>query len=142
MRRGYLLRAGIEERPVLDWPHLARRVQVAKTTAKGLRALTEREYRARPAIRCLLDSLHWRLWNGQTDRARDALVQIERRLQAFDADRTRSSRTAAPARRLRTAIGNLREYINGQSAWATTPGVSGPGSRSAGRPRRVWPIPW
>src|SRR3546814_1868846 len=75
VRRGYLLRAGIEERPVLDWPHLARRVQVAKTTAKGLRALTEREYRARPAIRCLLDSLHWRLWNGQTDRARDAPVQ-------------------------------------------------------------------
>src|SRR3546814_2086923 len=92
VRRGYLLRAGIEERPVLDWPHLARRVQVAKTTAKGLRALTEREYRARPAIRRLLDSLHWRLWNGQTDRARDALAQIERRLQAFDADRARSGR--------------------------------------------------
>src|SRR3546814_9129511 len=79
VRRGYLLRAGIEERPVLDWPHLARRVQVAKTTAKGLRALTEREYRARPAIRRLLDSLHWRLWNGQTDRARDALAQIDRK---------------------------------------------------------------
>ena len=117
MLRRYLLRANIEERPVLDWPHLARRVQVAKTTAKGLRVLTEREYRARPAIGRLLDSLHWRLWNGQTDRARDALAQIERRLHAFDAGRARSGRTAAPARRLRTAIGNFADYINGQSSY-------------------------
>src|SRR3546814_12735034 len=80
VRRGYLLRADIEERPVLDWPHLARRVQVAKTTAKGLRALTEREYRARPAIRCLLDSLPWRLWNVQTDRARHPPFQTQRQL--------------------------------------------------------------
>ena len=92
-------------------------MQVAKTTAKVLRALTEREYRARPAIRRVLDSLHWRLWNGQTGRARDAFAQIERRLQAFDADRARSGRTAAPTRRLRTAIGNLGEYINGRSAY-------------------------
>src|SRR3546814_7807890 len=116
VRRGYLLRAGIEERPVLDWPHLARRVQVAKTTAKGLRALTEREYRARQAIRRLLDSLHWRLWHGQTDRARDAVAPIERRLQPFDADRARSGRTAAPARRLRTATSNPGAYLNGQIA--------------------------
>ena len=57
------------------------------------------------------------LWNGQTDRARDALAQIERRLHAFDAGRARSGRTAAPARRLRTAIGNLGDYINGQSSY-------------------------
>lgn len=54
-----------------------------------------------------IDSLHWRLWYGQTDRARDALAQTECRLHAFDAGRARSGRTAGPARRLRTAIGNL-----------------------------------
>ncbi|WPZ32736.1 hypothetical protein T8K17_15965 [Thalassobaculum sp. OXR-137] len=90
-------------------------MKVAKTTAKGLRVLTEREYR--PAIGRLLDSLHWRLWNGQTDRARDALAQIERRLHASDAGRARSGRTTWPDRRLRTAIGNLADYINGQSSY-------------------------
>ncbi len=61
MLRGYLVKAGISERSGLDWPHLARRVQVAKPTAKGLPAQTNREHRTRPAIRRLLDSLHCRL---------------------------------------------------------------------------------
>jgi hypothetical protein len=117
MLRSYLLKAGIQERPVLDWPHLARRVQVAKTTAKGLKTHTNREYRALPAIRRLLDSLHWRLWHGQTARGRDALSSIERRLEAFDTRCRRPDRTAVPARRQRTAVTNLREYVDGQSAY-------------------------
>ncbi|MEQ9151637.1 MAG: hypothetical protein RLO06_09085 [Parvibaculum sp.] len=117
MRRGYLLKAGIRERPVLDWPHLARRVQVAKTTARGLRTHTNREYRALPAIRRLLDSPHWRLWHGQTARGRQALSSIERRLEAFDARCRRPDRTAVQARRLHTAMTNLREYVDGHSAY-------------------------
>ena len=92
-------------------------MQVAKTTAKGLKALTNREYRALPAIRRLLESLHWRLWNGQTARGRRSLSSIERQLEAFDARCRRPDRTAAPARRLRTAVTNLREYVDGQSAY-------------------------
>jgi hypothetical protein len=117
MLRGYLLKAGIKERPVLDWPHLARRVQVAKTTARGMKAHTNREYRALPAIRRLLDSLHWRLWHGQTTRGRRALSLIERRLEAFDIRCNRPDRSAVPARRLRTAMTNLREYVDGQSSY-------------------------
>lgn len=117
MLRGYLLKAGIQERPVLDWPHLARRVQIAKTTAKGMRAQTNREYRALPAIRRLLDNLHWRLWHGQTARGRRALSAIERRLEVFDIRCRRPDRSAIPARRLRTAMTNLREYVDGQSAY-------------------------
>ncbi|MEQ9691626.1 MAG: hypothetical protein RLO48_18035, partial [Bauldia litoralis] len=117
MLRGYLLKAGIQERPVLDWPHLARRAQVAKTTARGMKTHTNREYRALPAIRRLLDSLHWRLWHGQTARGRQALSSIERRLEAFDTRCRRPDRTAAPARRLRTAMTKLREYVYGQSAY-------------------------
>ena len=143
MLRGYLLKAGIQERPVLDWPHLARRVQVAKTTARGMKTHTNREYRALPAIRRLLDSLHWRLWHGQTARGRRALSSIERRLEAFDTRCRRPDRTAVPARRLRTAMTNLREYVDGQSAYlATTESASGPESRSARRPRRAWQTPW
>lgn len=116
MLRGYLLKAGIQERPVLDWPHLPRRVQIAKTTARGMKAHTNREYRALPAIRRLLDSLHRRLWHGQTARGRQALSSIERRLEAFDTRCRRPDRIAVPARRLRTAMTNLREYVDGQSA--------------------------
>ena len=117
MLRGYLARAGIVEKPILDWPHVARRAQVAKTTAKGLKALTDREKRARPAIGRLLESVQWRLWHGQTDRARKAFAQIERRLDAFDIKRIRPGRTAAPARRLLRSVTALRDYIDGQSAY-------------------------
>jgi hypothetical protein len=117
MLRGYLARAGVEERPILDWPHIARRVQVAKTTATGLKALTEREKRARPVIGQLLESLHGRLWNGQVDRARKAFTQIERRLDAFDIRRIRPGRTAAPARRLLRSVRALRVYVESQSAY-------------------------
>ena len=143
MLRGYLLKAGIQERPVLDWPHLARRVQVAKTTARGMKAHTNREYRALLAIRRLLDSLHWRLWHGQTARGRKALSSIERRLEAFDTRCRRPDRTAVPARRLRTAIGNLGDTSMARApTWSTTRGASGPGSRSVRRPRRTWQTPW
>lgn len=40
MLRGYLKNAGLTAPPLLDWAHLARRVQVAKTTAKRLRCGT------------------------------------------------------------------------------------------------------
>jgi hypothetical protein len=117
MLRGYLLKAGVRERPVIDRPHLARRVQVAKTTARGMKTHANREDRAVPAIRRLLDSLHWRLWHGQTARGRRALSSIERRLEAFDTRCRRHDRTAVPARRLRTAMTNLREYVDSQSAY-------------------------
>ncbi|MCR9074347.1 MAG: hypothetical protein NXI18_22090 [Alphaproteobacteria bacterium] len=87
--------------------HLAQRLQIAKTTAKEPRVLTEREYHARLAI-----------------------AQIERRLHAFDADRARSGRTTAPARRLRTALGSLGGYINGQSSYL----VDFAGRQRAGQP--------
>ena len=45
MLRRWLAKAGVPGRPILDWAHLARRVQAAKTTDKGLQVLTGREYR-------------------------------------------------------------------------------------------------
>lgn len=134
--RRWLAKAGVLGRPILDWAHLARRVQATKTTAKGLKALTEREYRARPAIHRLLDSVHWRLWNGQVNRARNALLQIERRLDAFDARRQRPGRTVLPARRLRTALAKLRDYVNSQSAYL----VNYAGRQRAGQPIGTSPV--
>ncbi|KUR75209.1 hypothetical protein AQZ50_16465 [Novosphingobium sp. Fuku2-ISO-50] len=62
MLRGYLKKASIAEDPILDWQHLSRWVQIAKTTAKGLGWLTNAERRARPLIAKTLDRLNWKLW--------------------------------------------------------------------------------
>lgn len=106
MLRGYLKKAGLTSPPLLDWAHLARRVQIAKTTAKGLRCLTNAETRARPLIAKTLDSLHWRLWHGNVDGARDAFKRIAKLLRPFDIGVTRA-RTAIPAKRLQTAMATL-----------------------------------
>ena len=45
------------------------------------------------------------------------MSSIERRLEAFDIRCRRSDRSAVPARRLRTALTHLREYIDGQSSY-------------------------
>jgi hypothetical protein len=115
MLRGYLKKAGLVAPPLLDWAHLARRVQITKTTAKGLRCATNAEYRAAPLIAKTLDSLHWRLWHGNVDGAREAVKRIARLLRPFAIGTTRA-RTAIPAKRLQTAMGKLGDYIEGQSA--------------------------
>jgi hypothetical protein len=48
MLRGGLANARVPGRPILDWAHLARRVQAAELKAKGLKVLTGRAYRAGP----------------------------------------------------------------------------------------------
>ena len=131
MLRGYLKKAGIAAAPILDWQHLSRRVQVAKITAKGLRCLTNAERRARPLIAKALDSLHWKLWHGNINGARQAMTRVFKLLQAFDIDRTRAT-TALAAKRLRTAMGKLRDYIEGQSAHLVNYGLRHRQGRSIG----------
>ncbi len=115
MLRGYLKKAGLSVPPLLDWAHLARRIQITKTTAKGLRCGTNAESRAKPLITKTLESLHWRLWHGNVDGARDAVKRIAKLLRPFDIGVTRA-RSAIPAKRLQTAMGKLGDYIEGQSA--------------------------
>jgi hypothetical protein len=76
MLRGYLKNAGVAAVPILDWQHLSRRVQIAKTTAQGLRCLTNAERRAQPLIAKALESLHWKLWHANINGARQAMSRI------------------------------------------------------------------
>ena len=122
MLRRYLKNAGVAAAPILDWQHLSRRVQIAKTTAKGLRCLTNAERRARPLIVKTLESLHWKLWHGNLNSARQAMSRIFKLLEPFAIDRTRAT-TAVAAKRLRTAMTKLRDYIEGQSAYLVDYGL-------------------
>ena len=137
-----LSKAGVKARPILDWQHIARRVQVIKQAARGLRGLTNAEHRARPKIAQTLEGLHWKLWHGQVSAARHRMARVGHLLRPFDIDRTRA-RTAAPARRVPTALGTLRDHAGGQSAYLVDfIGGSEAVCRSAPRPRRAWPTRW
>jgi hypothetical protein len=72
--------------------------------------------RAKPLIIRTLQTLHWRLWHGQVEGARDAVKRIEKLLRAFDINFS-LARTTIPAKRLQTAIRNVSDYIENQASF-------------------------
>jgi hypothetical protein len=114
--RSYLKCADIKAAPMLVWAHLARRVQIAKTTTKGLKCRTGREARAKPLIARTLQPLHWRLWHSQVDSAGDTFKHTEKLLRVFEINFS-LARTAIPAKRLTTALKNVSDYIESQVSY-------------------------
>jgi len=69
--------------PILDWFHIAMRIQHMKQTAKGLstRVLTHRQ--ARKAIQDELEKLHWRLWHGRTRSVDESIKKLSDSIRRF-----------------------------------------------------------
>ena len=114
--RGLLKACGIRERPMLDWEHVARKLQNLKIIARGIRPGRRSELTLKTKIAATLEQLNWRLWHGQLQPGLKALSQIERlawRLRSIKSRVRLSPKVAS----LLNGIGRLRDYINGQSAY-------------------------
>ena len=114
--RRILLEAGIAELPILDWFHLAIRLQHLTQVAGNLSSDTPERAAAKAVIVEEVERLRWRLWNGK---ARDAGISLERLQAAMPAFQGEpdSRRSAAPSRKLWTALRALDDYLTGQSDW-------------------------
>jgi len=114
--RGLLADAGVTARPMLDWFHVAMRLQHLKQIADGLSADDPARGAAEAVIVKEVERLHWHIWNGK---ARDAQVSIDRIRAVMHHFRGEPDqrRSAAPSRKLRTALQTLDGYLAGQSAW-------------------------
>jgi hypothetical protein len=114
--RRILLEAGITELPILDWFHLAIRLQHLTQVAGNLSSDTPERAAAKAVIVEEVERLRWRLWNGK---ARDAGISLERLQAAMPAFQGEpdSRRSAAPSRKLWTALRALDDYLTGQSDW-------------------------
>jgi hypothetical protein len=73
--RRILADAGIAALPILDWFHIAMRLQHLKQVAGGLSADDPEQTAAKAVIVAEVERLHWRLWNGK---AKDAQISIDR----------------------------------------------------------------
>src|SRR3984893_9391548 len=73
--RRILADAGVTELPILDWFHIAMRLQHLKQTASGMSADDPAQTAAKAIIVEEVERLHWRLWNGK---AKDAQISINR----------------------------------------------------------------
>ncbi len=114
--RRILTDAGVTTPPMLDWFHIAMRLQHLKQIANGLPADDPARKAAKAVIVEEVERPHWRIWNGK---ARDAQISIDRIravMHHFQGEPDRR-RSRAPSRKLWTALRALDDYLTGQSAW-------------------------
>jgi hypothetical protein len=97
---------------VLDWFHLAMRIQHVAQAAKSWPddTLAEREEKVRLAD--TIEHIHWRLWHGQVQRALDLIGET---LVMLDAAAATASPNAAAAGKIAGVLCGLETYVAGQS---------------------------
>jgi hypothetical protein len=105
--RRILADAGVTAPPMLDWFHIAMRLQHLKQAAGGLPADGPDRVQARAAIAAEVERLRWRTWNGKAKDARITLERIRALLPSFEGE---------PARKLRRALDAVNRYLRSQSA--------------------------
>ena len=113
--RSILVDAGITEPPVLDWFHIAMRLQHAKKRRAACRPTSRSGRQARAVIVAEVDRLHWRIWNGKAKDAQVTLERIRQVMPVFQGER--GHRRGRPSRRLWTALREIDRYLTSQSAW-------------------------
>ena len=114
--RSILAGAGILEPPILDWFHIAMKLQHLKQIADGLAADDPARAAAKTVIVTEVERLHWRIWNGKAKNAQKSLDRIRPVMHHFRGERD-SRKSIAPSRKLWTALRALNKYLTGQSAW-------------------------
>jgi hypothetical protein len=114
--RRILLDAGIDGLPILDWFHLAMRLQHLTQVAGNLSSDNPERAAAKVVIVEEVERLRWRLWNGKAQDAGISLDRIQAVMHHFRGEPA-CRRSVAPSRKLWTALRALNEYLLGQSDW-------------------------
>ena len=94
---------------VLDWFHLAMRVQHVAQAATSWPDATKTDRQARAPLTETIERIRWRLWHGQVKRALDLIAQTTGTVDVAVDNR---SPIAAAARKVARLLG---EYVSGQS---------------------------
>ena len=112
--RRILLKAAVEELPILDWFHVAMRLQHLTQTADNLSSDDPERAAAKAAIIEEVDRLRWRLWNGKAKDAKVSIDRIRAVMHHFRAEPDGRG-SVAPSRKLWPALRALDNYLVGQS---------------------------
>jgi hypothetical protein len=114
--RSILANAGITDPPILDWFHIAMRLQHAKQAASGLSTDQPDRVQAKAVIVAEVERLRWRIWNGKAKNARCSLDRIRNVMHVFKGERGHRT-TGVPSRKLWRALHEADNYLRGQSTW-------------------------
>jgi len=114
--RRILADAGVTTPPMLDWFHVAMRLQHLKQIAGALLTDDPARGAAKAVIVEEVERLRWRIWNGKAKDAQISIDRIHAVMHHFQGEPDRR-RSAAPSRKLWTALRALDSYLTSQSAW-------------------------
>src|ERR1700733_3395313 len=114
--RTVLANAGVTKPPILDWFHIAMRLQHTKLAAANLSTDDPDRVTAKAMIVAEVERLHWRIWNGKAKNARRSIKRIRKVMHVFKGERSRGT-TGVPSRKLWHALHAIDKYLRGQAAW-------------------------
>jgi hypothetical protein len=97
---------------VLDWFHLAMRVQHLAQAATSWPDATETDRHAGAHLIETIERIRWRLWHGQVRRALDLIAET---IAIVDAPADNMSPMTAAARKVTRLLGDLETSVSGQS---------------------------
>ena len=114
--RSILVDAGITTPPILDWFHIAMRMQHATQTASGLPADDPDRMQAKSVIVEEVERLRWRIWNGKAKNAKRSIDRVRKVMHVYKEERGHNMRSA-PSHRLWHTLLDVDGYLRSQSSW-------------------------
>jgi hypothetical protein len=114
--RTVLTNAGVMEPPILDWFHIAMRLQHTKLAAANLSTDDSDRVTAKATIVAEVERLHWRIWNGKAKDAQRSIKRIRKVMHVFKGEHGQGAKGVA-SRKLWQALHAIDKYLRGQAAW-------------------------
>jgi len=114
--RRILKDAGVAGPPILDWFHVAMRLQHLKQIASALSTDNPARVAAKAVIVEEVGRLLWRIWNGKARNAQRSVERIRKVMHVFKGERGHRT-TGAPSRKLWHALHEVDNYLSSQSSW-------------------------
>jgi hypothetical protein len=113
--RTVLANVGVTKPPILDWFHIAMRLQHAKLAAANLSTDKPDRVAAKAMIVAEVERLHWRIWNGKAKNAQRSIKRIRKVMHVFKGEHSQGAK-GVPSRKLWHALHAIDKYLRGQAA--------------------------
>ena len=114
--RAVLANAGVTKPPILDWFHIAMRLQHAKLAAANLSTDCPDRVTAKAAIVAEVERLYLRIWNGKAKNAQRSIKRNRKVMHVFEGECSQGAKVVA-SRKLWHALHAIDKYLKGQAAW-------------------------
>jgi hypothetical protein len=114
--RTILANAGVTKPPILDWFHIAMRLQHTKLAAASLSTDDPDRVTAKAVVVAEVERLRWRIWNGKAKNAQRSINRIRKVMHVFKGEKSHRTK-GVPSRKLWHALHEVDKYLSGQSAW-------------------------